>query len=203
MRKRIIAAAILIAVYTVFIFWYGGSGTPMTDQEVETLIKQIKENDGQANEPDNELIKEFRELCESDDGDEFYLVNLIRYKKEVVNGVDPMAENEKYTKGIFPLLLKYGGHPVFMSSYMGRFIHPKGNDDWDDIAIVRYRSRKDLLKMAADGAKLGLDDSKFAAIDKTQVFPVKASITAVPLKLAATILLFLSIGVVFISIRKK
>jgi len=203
MRKKIITTAVLLAVYGAFIFWYGGSGTPMTDQEVETLIKQMKENGREANKPDSEMVKEFRELCKSDDGDEFYMVNLIRYKKEVVNGVDPMEENEKYSKAIVPLLLKHGSHPVFMSSYKGRFIHPEGNDDWDDIAIIRYRSRKDMLKMAADAAKLNLGDTKFAAIEKTQVFPVKASITAVPVKLLATILLILFIGVILLLLRKK
>jgi len=201
--KRMVAVGILVALYTAFMFWYGGSGTPMTNNEMETLISQIKENKGQANEPDDELIKEFREICKSDDGHEFYLVNLIRYKKEIVNGVDPMAENKKYTKAIFPLLLKYGGHPVFNSSYMGRFIHPEGNDDWDDIAIVRYRSHKDLLKMAVDGAKQNLDDTKFAAIDETQVFPVKATISAIPVKLIATIILVFSLGFMFLQIRKN
>jgi hypothetical protein len=188
------AAAILILLYTSFIFWYGGSGKPITVKEMEILIEQMKENAGQINKPDNELINDFRELCKSDDGKEFYMVNLIRYKKEIVNGIDPMVENKKYTKKIFPLLLKYGGHPVFRSSYMGRMIHPEGSDDWNEIVIVRYRSRKDLLKMAVDGAKLNLAATKFAAIDKTQVFPVKTSISAVPVKLIATLILVFSLS---------
>jgi hypothetical protein len=105
-----------------------------------------------------------------------------------------MVENIKYTKKIFPLLLKYAGHPIFMSSYMGRMIHPEGNDDWDEIVIIRYRSRKDMLKMAVDAAKLNLAATKFAAIDKTQVFPVKTSITSLPIRFMATLLLVFSIA---------
>lgn len=165
------------------------------------LISQIKEYAEQAKEPNhemiNKMIQEFRELCKSDDGKEFYMVNLIRYKKEIINDIDPMAENDKYMKAIIPLLFKYGGHPMFMSTYMGRFIHPEGNDDWDEIVIIRYRSRKDMLKMAADAAKLNLGDSKYSAIDNTQVFPVKGKITGVPVKLIATILLILSIAISF------
>jgi uncharacterized protein (DUF1330 family) len=183
-----LVAAILILLYTSFIFWYGGSGKPITIKEMEMLIEQMKENVGEFNKPDNNLINDFRELCKSDDGKEFHMVNLIRYKKEIVNGIDPMIENKKYIKKIFPLLLKYGGHPVFRSSYMGRMIHPEGNDDWNEIVIIRYRSRKDLLKMAVDGAKLNLAANKFAAIEKTQVFPVKTSISSVPIKLLATLL---------------
>jgi hypothetical protein len=183
-----LAVAIVVLLYTSFIFWYGGSGKPITSEEMEVLIEQMNENPREVNKRDNNLINDFRELCKSDDGNEFYMVNLIRYKKEIVNGIDPMVENKKYTNKIFPLLLKYGGHPVFRSSYMGRMIHPEGNDDWDEIVIVRYRSRKDLLKMAVDGAKLNLAATKFAAIEKTQVFPVKTSISSVPIKLLATLL---------------
>lgn len=187
------AITILLLLYIAFIFWYGGYGRPMTKREMETLIEKMKRNAGQENNHDNELIKDFRELCKTDDGNEFFMVNLIRYKREILKGIDPMAENEKYKKAIFPLLIKYGSHPIFMSSYMGRMIHPQGNDDWDEIAIIRYRSRKDMLKMAGDAAKLNLGKSKFAAIDKTQVFPVKALISALPIRLIATILLLFSI----------
>ena len=121
------------------------------------------------------------------------MVNLIRYKKEIVDGIDPMVENAKYMKAIIPLLFKYGSHPMFISNYMGRFIHPEGNDDWDDIVIIRYRSRKDMIKMAGDAAKLNLGNTKYSAIDKTQVFPVKGKITGIPIKLVATIVLIISI----------
>jgi hypothetical protein len=106
-------------------------------------------------------------------------------------------------KAIIPLLLKYGGHPVFMSSYMGRFIHPEGNDDWDDIAIVRYRSRADMLKMAADAAKLNLGETKFSAIEKTQVFPVQGKIKGVPVKLVASFALAFVVLLIFVRIKKQ
>ena len=39
--------------------------------------------------------------------------------------------------------------------------------------IVRYRSRRDMLKMAIEVAALGMDIHTWAAPEKTQVFPVK------------------------------
>ena len=192
-----IAIGISISIYIVFILWYGGYGKPMTDEKAEELIQRIWQKAELSENPDQEMINktvsDFRELCKSDDGKAFYMVNLIRYKKEIVDGVDPMVENRKYMKGIIPLLFKYGGHPMFISNYMGRFIHPEGNDDWDDIVIIRYRSRKDMIKMAGDAAKLNLGNTKYSAIDKTQVFPVKGKITGIPIKLVATIVLIISI----------
>merc|ERR1712146_346012 len=105
----------------------------------------------------------------------------------------PMEANKNYGKAILPLLFKYGNHPVFMSKCMGRFLHPEGSDDWYEVIIVRYRSRKDLLRMAADAAILNLGGLKFSAIDKTQVFPVKAKLHAMPVKLSITMLLIIFI----------
>ena len=39
--------------------------------------------------------------------------------------------------------------------------------------MVRYRSRRDMLKMALEIAGKGVDVHKWAALEKTQVFPVK------------------------------
>lgn len=194
-----IAIGISISVYIVFILWYGGYGKPMTDEKAEELIQRFRQKAELSENPDQEMINktvsEFRELSKSDDGKAFYMVNLIRYKKEIVNGIDPMVENEKYMNAIIPLLFKYGGHPMFISNYMGRFIHPEGNDDWDDIVIIRYRSRKDMIKMAGDAAELNLGNTKYSAIDKTQVFPVKGKIAGVPVRLIATLLLAISIAI--------
>jgi hypothetical protein len=33
---------------------------------------------------------------------------------------------------------------VFVGQVEGRFIHPDGADDWDQVAMVRYRSRRDM-----------------------------------------------------------
>ncbi len=79
----------------------------------------------------------------------------------------------RYNRAIIPLLLKHGGHPVFLSQVEGRFIHPDGVDDWDQVAMVRYRSRRDMLKMAVEIAGLKIDIHKWASLEKTQVFPVR------------------------------
>jgi hypothetical protein len=80
---------------------------------------------------------------------------------------------DRYNRAIIPQLLKYGGHPVFYGPVQGRFIHPDGADNWDAVGIVRYRSCRDMLKMAAELAGTGADIHKWASIEKTQVFPVK------------------------------
>ena len=43
-------------------------------------------------------------------------------------GDDPMTVNLYYGQATLSLLLKYGGHPVFLGSVQGRFLHPDGVD---------------------------------------------------------------------------
>ena len=162
----ITTAAIL---YTIFLLWYGGWGKPMSQEEAQGLILNLKRAGGKENDPDNELIQHFREVVKNDDGKAFIMVNLMKFKKTN----EAKAANARYSKKIFPLLLKHGSPPIFVSNVQGRFLHLEGSDDWDQVAFIRYRSRKDFLKMAADAAKLDLGKDKWLSLEKTHVFPVK------------------------------
>ena len=164
-----------------FLVWYGGRGKPLSDAEVDALLAEIQKRAGKQGQADGEspILQQFRELAKSDDGREYYMVNLLKFRKKALYpegssfGDDPMAANDRYNRAIIPLLLKHGGHPVFAGKVQGRFIHPGGADDWDQVAMVRYRSRRDMLKMAVEIAGKGVDIHKWAALEKTQVFPVK------------------------------
>ncbi len=99
------------------------------------------------------------------------------------------AANDRYNRAIIPLLLKHGGHPVFDSLVEGRFLHPDGADDWDHVAMVRYRSRRDMLEMAAEIAAKGVDVHKWAALEKTQVFPVKPLVSLFSVRATVAVVL--------------
>jgi hypothetical protein len=165
--------------YLAFLFWYGGRGKPLSQTEVESQLAEMKRRAGkQAQADESPLIQQFRELAKNDDGREYYMVNLLKFRKKALYpggstfGDDPLAASDRYNRAIIPLLLKHGGHPVFHGQVQGRFLHPDGADDWDQVGMVRYRSRRDMLKMAVEIAGLGIDIHKWAALEKTQVFPV-------------------------------
>lgn len=192
----ILLSAFFVLLYAVFWFWYGGKGKPLTSGEVEDLLVEMQRRAGkqsQAEEP--VLFQQFRTLAKSDDGHEYTMVNLLKFREKALYPAgssyndDPLAANARYNRAIIPLLLKHGGHPVFASSATGRFIHPEGADDWDQVAMVRYRSRRDMLKMAVEIAGLGVDVHKWAALEKTQVFPVKPFVNLVTIRASAAALL--------------
>jgi len=195
----IILAIVFIALYAAFLVWYGGRAEPLSREEVDTLLAEMQKRAGKKVQTEEEapILREFRELTKGDDGREYYMVNLQKFRKKALYpagspyGDDPLAANRRYNRAIIPLLLKHGGLPVFDSRVQGRFIHPDAAEDWDHAAMVRYRSRRDMLKMAVEIAGKGVDVHKWASLEKTQVFPVKPLFNLALVRTTVALLLFM------------
>ena len=200
----ILAAGLLFA-YGAFLFWYGGRSKPLSESETETLLAEIKQRAGKKDHDDEpHLIRQFRELAKNDDGREYYMVNLIKFRKKALYpagsafGDDPLEANDRYNRAIIPQLLKHGAHPVLAGNVIGRFIHPDGADDWAQVGIVRYRSRRDMLKMAVEMAGTGADIHKWAALEKTQVFPIKPFFSLAVVRVAVAVFLFAILALAYL-----
>ena len=196
--ETILIPATFFIFYVVFLLWYGGRGKPLTVSETEALLAEMQKRAGKQVQAEDKssILDQFRELAKNDDGWEYYMVNLLKFRKEALYpegssfGDDSLAANDRYNRAIIPLLLKHGGHPVFDSLVQGRFIHPEAGEDWDHVAMVRYRSRRDMLKMAVEIAGLGVDVHKWASLEKTQVFPVKPLFNLNLIRVVVAVVLF-------------
>ena len=204
--------AVLVLIYIAFLFWYGGRGEPMTTEEVSRRLDEISATTGgksqAVDQAPGEILAELKRLAASDDGNEFFMVNLIKYRQKALyppgsNYDDSaLAADARYNRALVPYLLKYGGVPVFLGSPQGRFIGKSGDVEWDRVAIVRYRSRRDLLNMALDIAPLGVAVHKWASIEKTQVFPVAPIISLFTVRaLVAAILAVIGAVIHFLFFR--
>ncbi len=56
--------------------------------------------------------------------------------------------------------------------------------------MVRYRSRRDMLKMAVEIAGKGVDIHKWAALEKTHVFPVRPLVNLIFIRATVALILF-------------
>lgn len=190
--SSVIVVAVLAVLYLAFLVWYGGRSRPLDAAETEDLLDRMRRRagwDGSPEVPEPPLLPQFRELAAGDDGREFWMVNLMAFRDQAVYpddlaetwGDDPIAANARYNRAVVPRLLRHGSHPVFASTVTGRFLDDAGGESWDQVAAVRYRSRRDLLRMAVDLAGSRADVHKWAALETTQVFPVRpfVSITSV------------------------
>ncbi len=158
-RILVIALALF---YGAFWIWYGGAGRPLSPQEIEhyfALLDERAEEGGSGG-----LRARLEDWARKDDGREFLMVNLMD------DPADPRAA-EAYNAMILPALIRRGGFPVFISRPFATFIQPDGMEEWDQVAIVRYRSLRDLFEMVTAPETKDIQHLKEASVSKTQVFP--------------------------------
>jgi hypothetical protein len=194
-------AGLLAVLYVLFWIWYGGSGEPLTQEEIDAFLATVAAGaEARGVEGDRDLIAAFRTLAEQDDGREFYMVNLMRYREKAlypdgsVHDNDVEAAAERYNRAVVPALLKRGSLPILVAEWQGTFLQPEGADRWDQVGIVRYRSRRDMLEMAASLSGEDGGSHKWASIEKTHVFPVEPVFDLVFVRGAVAALL-IAIGV--------
>jgi hypothetical protein len=124
-------------------------------------------------------LHEVEQFLAQDDGREFIMSNAVLYRKQALYpensgfGSDPREADKRYGKAIIWPLLKRACLPIFIARKTGQFVNDAHAPEWHYVAMVRYRSRRDFLNFALDIEKQGISVHKWAAIELTQVFPVR------------------------------
>ncbi len=173
----------LLALYLAFLAWYGGNGKPLSPAEIEAFFEAM--NKMALTEKDREILPEIRRLLKNDDGKEFVMQNLVRYRPKALYpagysyGDSAVEADRRYGRAIIGHLLKYANLPIFIARRKGFFVEPEQADKWHVVVMVRYRSRRDFLRFAAAITGKEIAVHKWAAIEKTHIFPVQPIISLV------------------------
>src|ERR1043166_4447169 len=116
-RDSKVLSAALAALYVGFLVWYGGRGQPLTPPESGAILAQIAGRAGPDAKPKQR--EGLRRLATSDDGNEFFMVNLIKFRQKALYpegakdehgspyGDDPLEADARYNRAIAPYLLKH------------------------------------------------------------------------------------------------
>lgn len=193
----------LVLLYLVFWLWYGGNGRPMSTEEIEDALNKLRSNDTAHN--NSAEVDDIRQLLASDDGKEFVMQNLVRYRAKALYpegstfSDDPREADKRYGKSIIGDLLRYGNLLIFIARKSGDFVKPEGADAWHYVAMVRYRSRRDFVRFAIRANQADKFMHKWAAIEKTHVFPVKPLISLFAVRTLVALFLF-SLGVIALAL---
>ncbi|MEP2990439.1 MAG: hypothetical protein ABJN65_04410 [Parasphingorhabdus sp.] len=179
--------AFLAILYGSFWIWYGGNGDPISQAEGEKMLGQIEQLHGVKFEdtPEGSMSRNLLAMLPNDDGKEFYAVNLETRNK----GVKAKEAEVRYGEIVVPLLLERGGHPVFVSERAGLMLGKYG-EQIDRVAVVRYRSLRDLLDMIRDERMVEGNKFKTASLAHTEVFITRPTTTFVQVRLMVGLLLF-------------
>lgn len=184
----------LVALYIAFLVWYGGNGKPMTPEEINDGLRELLATD--SSEHGKAAVADVRQLLANDDGKEFVMQNLVRYRSKALYppgysySDDPREADRRYGKAIVGDLLRNGNLIVFVARRSGNFIVPEDADAWHYVAMVRYRSRRDFLKFAVQANQADKFIHKWAAIEKTHVFPVKPIMSLFAIRTLAALVIF-------------
>lgn len=179
MRKWIWAA--LVLVYGAFYVWFNPLSGPLSAQEVEHYIGIIDSRGA-----DSERVNTLRAFLEGDDGQPFYMLNLITLNDtpKAVDGVEPGQSSQqildKYTADhMIPEMLKRGSMPMMFGARTGPTMELWGVEsdrNWQSVGLVRYRSRRDMMEIVTGPGFKDAHVFKAAAMAKTVAFPTDTNI---------------------------
>lgn len=176
----------LVLFFILFSAWYGGNGKPLSLEEGRQMLAHLQEvHDADPTEIGS-LPYNLEAMLPNDDGKEFYAVNLETLK----DGEAAREADRAYAEIVMPLLFKRASHPVFISHRAGLMLGTYG-DEIDRVAVVRYRSLRDLISMASEPAMVEGSPYKFAALEHTEVFITRPSITFMHVRFVVALILLI------------
>ena len=165
----------LLILYVAFWYWYTPTGGALTDEEISFYLDQIDSAEGRAR------IESF---AREDTGRSFYMLNALDLDEspESIDGAPAGADGQQlmdlYMEHMLPALLARASHPVFFGVAVGKSVEVVGIENaetWDRGALVRYRSRRDLLDIVTHPDFRGRHHFKVAALEKTIAYPIETS----------------------------
>lgn len=183
---RWVWAGAMLASFIGFSFWYGGAGAPIPAEEAAQRFERIRAAYMAAGHSGthSDSFAALEAWAKSDDGREFFMVNLETARKTP----EGVAADDAYARAVLPALLKRGSFPIYAGAPIGSVLGDAGTKI-DRVVVVRYRSFRDLLDMIEDPDMVAGLPNKNASLVHTESFPTKPFFSAVNVRLSAGLIL--------------
>ena len=181
MTRPLVIWSVFVLLYAAFFAWYTNLRGPLTAAEVEHYMEIF----ATSRDTDPERAARMRGFLEEDTGDDFIMVNSILMREEPLpeQGVQPGESSSevlgRYMAYMWPALIQRASHPVLAGASVAPSLEVwgiEGAERWTNAGMMRYRSRRDMLEIAATPAFNGPHQFKIAAIEKTFAYPIEAQL---------------------------
>lgn len=170
-----------LLLWLAFLAFYDGLRRPLRRDEIDAFLAALGPR---MDETGNDSAR-LRAFLEADDGREFVMLNLVRTRPGPVT--DPASGEtregsewlRRYSDPFVRGLIARGGHPLFVGRKVGGYIDAwnAGEDPgWSLVGTMRYRSRRDLVRMASDPAFRAVHPNKSLGIESTFSFPTQRQV---------------------------
>jgi hypothetical protein len=169
---QIILGAGLLALYLVCWAWHSPRQHKLTQAEIDHYLGIIEKLPLPPEEA-KAIISRLRPWAEADDGKPFYMFNLIHFFPQLrtfpgapeFQGT-PRESNAYYMKSIAWLWLRHAAYPIFDGvPQAGNLINIQPERTWGQVTVVRYPSRRTLLKLVSDPSYAPREPYKFMAME--------------------------------------
>ena len=198
-----------LVLYIVFTYWYTNTKGPFTPEEIASFKQKAIEAGSRSEDLENILA-----FMSSDTGRQFIMINNIDLNENPPDvegaGTGEAATQllDRYMEYMFPELLRRACHPVYLGSVVHTtmdLIGLEGAEEWDQVALMRYRSRRDLIDIASNPVFRGQHDFKMAALTKTIAYPAEGNLYLSDLRFLLALVLVSLVALLDIAIfgRKR
>ena len=186
--------------YGLFWLWYTPLSGPMTPEEVEQAVADLISEDA-----DPEVAARVRTFFEEDDGQPFIMVNVMDAadNPKVLPDTGPDADAEDllnhYMEYMWPALFSRACHPLFSGYAVNDsldLVGIEGAQTWDSVALMRYRSRRDMWEIARDPRFADRHEYKVESLEKTIAYPVQPELMLSDPRINLLLLILAVLGVV-------
>lgn len=172
------AEGIALLAYGAFRLWYDNWSGPLKPAEIDAFLAQMAGRfEATGNSPDV-----LRAFLAADDGREFVMLNLVKAQLDPVE--DPQTGQmvqgfellKRYSKRFMPVLFRNGGHPGIVGRKVGGYVdawNTEPDPGWTVFGLMRYRSRRDMIKLVMDPAFMAGHPDKLLGTLATFSFPTQ------------------------------
>lgn len=172
-----------LLAYGAFRYWYDNWSGPLTPAEIDAFLARMAGRfDGTGNSPET-----LRAFLAADDGREFVMLNLVKAQMAEVD--DPATGQrvqgfellKRYSRRFMPVLLRNGGHPGIVGRKIGGYVdawNTEPDPGWTVFGLMRYRSRRDMIKLVMDPAFMAGHPDKLLGTLATFSFPTQRIISS-------------------------
>ena len=206
-NSRFIVWFVVLILYTIFFCWYTNFKGPLSTEEVDYYVERLIEN---GSSPEN--IKKVKKFLKEDNGKDFYMFNMMDFSDNPpdlpATGPNASASDlmNHYMEYMFPELLSRACHPIFGGKMVFQALDLTGIENaelWDQGAIMRYRSRRDMMEISVNPIFSTRHDYKLGALDKTIAVPVEADIILVDFRFLLALILFAITAIIDLVLYRK
>lgn len=168
-------------VYLLFLAWHENWLGALKPDEIAAFTARLAADDNLDDALRANLIK----FMQDDEGDEFFMLNMLALHKGTIADPDTgapvsaVALLNKYFRPFIGKLFRRAGYPAITGAVVGDYIdawNTSANPGWSGNGLIRYRSRRDLMLAATDPSFAAGHKYKQAALAVTFAVPVGGQI---------------------------